>query len=216
MSELAKKLPQDFNDSCKEPEVSSCTEIGIVDVALGVYKDPDPNIVKWINKKFTDPYENIEATVIKAFEFAGIIKPLKDTLGPLEKTGLLPRGNTPVYTGTQDGSSPFMDKREEQLLDEFLTDDKIRNSLLLNIKRLTAERQTYQKDEIDKLWSWGKNKTKGAREMPAVLRELTVMLGIRPPDDPSIHFEDLSPPLTKDLAPDIYLMMLREQESKNP
>lgn len=212
MSELAKKLPESDTTAWGgngEVYAQPPTE---VDLEGGNYRDPDPNVVNWINQKFIDPQENIEANIIKAFEFAGVVKPLKDTLRPLEYTGLMPKGKTTVYAGVSQQRSPFMDRREEQLLDEFVSDDLARNQLLLGVKRLTASRFSYDEREIEELWAWGKEATKSAREMPPALRELTVMLGIRPPENPANAPSVAPPPLTRDLAPDIYLMMLRESK----
>lgn len=178
-----------------------------IDLTDGRYRDPDVNQVKWINDKFQDIDKNVEITLIKAFETAGIIKPLKETLKPLERNGLM----SPEVTRPGIEHSDFTEKREKQLLEEFLTNDAATNQLLNDIRRLTPVRRDMNEFQMKQLIEFRKDETKGGRAMPPTLQVLTVMLGIRKPEAEDAGYISGAPEETIELAPDIYTLMLLEQ-----
>lgn len=191
-------------------------------VTGGHYQDPHPNIVEWINNKFKDPQDNIHATVLKAFEIAGVIKKerdIKKLVKPLEKSGLLPTQTSEgevIYQVEQTSNSPFIDRREEQLFLEFQKGQDIRNQVLLTIMKKTSERLTLGPDEISKLRAEGRKFVGSHNFVPPVAKIIAVMVGIMSPQDPKNKPKSEAPPLTNEAALDVYWLMLRDElnESK--
>ncbi|HEY5550023.1 MAG TPA: hypothetical protein VIK37_02390 [Candidatus Saccharimonadales bacterium] len=195
-----------------------------VSVTSGNYRDPDPNIVKWINNKFKDPDENIKATLMKAFEWAGIAKTKKeiDELAkPLEHTGILPptaRGDgPPEFKVIEDEPSEFMERREEELLLELQEGNDAHNELLDRIKNATVRRHLLSPEEEGDLVRFTQKFRQESPDFTPAFKILRVMIGMIQPEDPKNVIRSPIPPDTRDLAPDIYFMLLKEErESTKP
>ena len=192
-----------------EPEIS---------LASGVYRDPDPNVVAWINNKFKDPDDNVKATLMKAFEWAGIVKTIKDIDGltkPLEQTGTLPpttRGDKPPdFSVSTPHTNEFIDRREEQLFLELQEGNNSRNNLLERVKTAAASRHLYSETEEGDLVRFIQEFRKQAPDFTPAYRILRVMIGMIEPADPRNALKSTPLPETRTLVPDIYFMLLKEE-----
>ncbi len=197
-----------MSEAHSSPEIYGATKQE--SVAGGHYRDPDPNVVEWINSKFKDPDDNINATLMKAFEWAGIVKSIKEINGlmkPLEHTGVLPpttSGDIPPEFPVNDVSqSDFMERREKELLIEFVEGDEVRNGLLNRVKNATARRRFFSEAEEADLILFIRNFRREAPEFTPAFRILRTMLGIMEPDNPKTAFNSKLPTETRSLAPAI-------------
>ena len=186
-------------------------------VSGGKYCDPPLSVVKYINERFTDPNENIQATLMKAFELAGIVKTIKDirdTTQPLEQSGLLPTGpegdKPPEYLSDPAQTSEFIDLRDEQLLLELQEGNDARNNMLLKVIETIERRSAYDGKQERELWEF-RGTYMRRNEAPQAFRIIRVMVGIDPPEDPKNMLESKAPEVTSVLAPDVYWMILREE-----
>jgi hypothetical protein len=185
------------------------------DLAGGTYVDPEPGMVKIINERFPDPDDNIQELIMKSFELAGVIKPAAETTKPLEHTGLMPvrtKKGTPRYLTEGEEDSDFRRKRDLQLLDEFITEDASRNQLALRVRQAIHNRRAFTSEELDELWGFGKKLTRGGHDLPPSLRIITVMTGIGKPENEDVPRFTGTPDDTRDIAPDVIMMLLREKE----
>lgn len=187
-------------------------------VAGGYYRDPDPNVVEWINSKFMDPDGNIEATLMKAFEWAGIVKTIKEIDGltkPLEHSGVLPpttKGSEPPeFSVSTVPTSTFTDRRDTDLLLELQEGNDARNSLLKRVKNATVRRRLFSEEDDADLVRFIQAVRSESPEFTSAYRILRVMVGMINPEDPENTLKSVPPPETRSLAPDIYFMLLKEE-----
>lgn len=190
-----------------------------VSVASGLYRDPDPNVVRWLNNRFKDPNDYLNATLMKAFETAGIVKTIKqiDELAkPLERSGLLPEKRKSSDSREQSigevAMSEFMDRREEELFLEFQEGNDTRNELLERIKNTTAARHLFGEEDEVKLIAFIQNFRKQHPDFTPAYRILRVIIGMANPEDAQNAPKETVPPETRALAPDIYFMLLKEEK----
>lgn len=192
-----------------------------VSVAGGVYRDPDPNIVRWLNNRFKDPDDYLKATLMKAFETAGIVKTIKqiDELAkPLERSGVLPErdnGNGLIEQSVGEvAMSKFMNRREEELFLELQDGNDTRNELLERVKNATAARHLFGEEDEAKLVAFIQNFRKEHPDFTPAFRILRVMVGIVDPEDTQNAPKEMVPPETRTLAPDIYFMLLKDEREQ--
>ena len=182
------------------------------DLTGGHYKDPDPNTVAYINKKCSDPEMNLTATLMKAYEIAGIVKSMseiKGTVRALEKSGGLPLEDT---FETKDPTL-FTQKRDEQLLIELQEGNDTLNSVLTQVNEAVAIIKNYDRQQLDAVRLFGKNFLNRSHEVPPTLKILLVMIGLRDPEEPDMAMKSPAKSLTADLAPELYWLMVYRQKT---
>lgn len=202
------------------PESLSSAEL--VSVAGGTYQDPPPHIVSYINKHFENPGDNLEATMMMAFELAGVIKTKKEimkTTKRLERSGLLPTdvkdGEPPQYLVNPATNSEFTDRRDAQCLIELQEGNDTRNTLLLKVREMTELRASLHSDQVKEIVEIRRDYINRRVEFPPVHRIIAVMAGISQPEDPDNKPESRVPQLTRDLALDVYwLILLAEPQDR--
>jgi hypothetical protein len=141
-----------------------------------------------------------EQTLLYAFEKAGLIKPIDEISLPVDR--IINEAELKI----EPADDTFPAKRDTRSLGEMAIDEAVRNQLQQRITDKINELQTYDDDSIRALRNWGKwySQKNGVPRIQEILKGL-----IFPDKDaelPKIS-EDAS-----DLAPDIYWMMLREDE----
>lgn len=189
-------------------------------VAGGEYRDPDPNVVEYINKKFRNPLENTQATLMKAFEHAGVVKTIKEIEAmtePLERSGLLPsdrKDSNSANKSKEPTTNEFTDRRDEQLLLELQEGNDARNTVLLKVIEMSNLRYTYGQDQTTELRAFGRAYTHKHHSAPPVIKITAVMVGITQPQDPNNRITSEVPELTREMATDVYWMILRDEEDK--
>lgn len=195
-----------------------------VSVAEGSYQDPDPKIVEWLNKRFKHPHENIEATLMKAFEWTGIVKTIKEInelAKPLEQSGVLPpttKGlEPPEFTVNEEPTSEFTDRRDLEILLELQEGNDTRNSLLERVRAATVRRRLMDEQEEAELVQFIRGFRHEQPDFTPAYRILRVMVGMMPPEDPekALSKNTVLHPETVSLAPDVYFLLLKEERDSH-
>jgi hypothetical protein len=150
---------------------------------------------------FEDVKEAMDAekTLMYALEQAGVIRPAKEMAAPIDR--IITEANEPAAE-----NSEFIIRRDQNDLENFRAEEAGRNKLQQRITRLINELQTYDADQRRALRNWGKWYS-AKHGVPPVQEELKRL--ILPERD------DVVPAISEDAseyAPDVYWMMLREDE----
>lgn len=191
-------------------------------LAGGVYADPHPDAVDYLHSKNyrgEDELEKLEKKITevvkKAFEWVGVIPAAPESTQPLEHSGLMPvktkRGNNRYLREGQETTS-FTELRDDQLVDEFIADDTGVNELVLRIKRAIQLRRFYSDQQLSSLYDSAKELTHRGHDIPPALRMVSVMVGGKP-DNEAMPLITSASDDTRDIAPDVVIMLLLEDRN---
>jgi len=235
MTELARKYDFDEPSPLESPENEN-TEPASFNLLGGNYFDPDIGAVNYHNQKLLEEITqdasdegrtlsrdeaidaNVEMTVKTALAWTGIIPYDKELFGPLEKSNRMPYKNADgeiIYSADAAEESTFTGRRADQLIDDFAAKDQAMNELVLRIKRAIQLRRGYSEEQKNSLYDFAKTASqRGHKDIP-VLRMVNVMVGGSPEDQERDRIKPLFEE-SYDLAPDVVLMLIREDQEKGP
>lgn len=142
-----------------------------------------------------------EETIMFALERAGVIKPLDEISEPIDR--VIDRGALAKEQSIDD--SELIRRIDHKALGELATDEAIRSDMQQTVVRLINERMTFDEDQIRAVRNYGQWHLRRVG-LPEVQQTLKEMIFRDDPELPEISEE------AAEIAPDVYWMMLREQE----